>query len=714
MSKHAFLRLVLALALCALIAAFFALGGSEWLSLERIHTHLGQWRSAVEAHYFAGVAIYFALYVLATALSLPGATLLTLLGGALFGLAAGTLIISFASTLGATLAFLSARYLLRDSVERRFAKTMRTVNAGISQEGKGYLFGLRLAPLFPFFVVNLVMGLTRMRVSTYAWVSQLGMLPATLVYVNAGEQLGTLQSVSGILSPLMLASFILLAILPLASSALLRRYRKQARLRHWTKPKRFDTNLVVIGGGAAGLVASYIASAAGARVALIEAREMGGDCLNTGCIPSKALIRSARLAHEARHAADYGLSGSLQAPFSEVMARVKRVIARVAPHDSIERYTALGVECIQGKAQIISPWQVKVGERTLNARAIIIATGAAPAIPSIPGLDDCEPLTSETLWSLSTLPGHLLVIGGGAIGCEMSQAFARLGSRVTLLEAGAQLLPRDDIDTANSISAALQADGVNVVCHAILHQFSQANDHKQLSYSQQGQAHTLAFDQVLLATGRKARLSGFGLEQLGLLEDGKLILDDTLATRMPHIFACGDVAGPYQFTHMAAQQGWIAATNALQGLRRFKSDHSLVPMAVFTSPEAARIGLNENEAQAQGIAYETTRLDLAELDRAIADEANHGFIKVLTAKGSDRILGVSIVAEHAADMLAEWTLAMKHGLGLKKVLATVHGYPTWMEGNKAVAGLWQQAHTPAWALRLARWFLRRACHNPQH
>ncbi|MGL6072438.1 FAD-dependent oxidoreductase [Craterilacuibacter sp.] len=708
MSKHSFLRLALAFTLLALIAGFFAWGGSAWLSLERIHQHLASWRALLDAHYFSGVLVYFTLYVLATALSLPGATLLTLLGGALFGLVAGTVIISLASTLGATLAFLSARYLLRASIERRFSKAMQTVNAGLAQEGRSYLFGLRLVPLFPFFVVNLVMGLTRMRVSTYAWVSQLAMLPATLVYVNAGQQLGSLHSLSGIVSPLMLLSFVLLAALPLSSSILLRRWRLRTRLAPWRKPASFDINLVVIGGGAAGLVASYIAAKAGARVALIEAKALGGDCLNTGCVPSKALIRSAKLAHEARHAADYGLSGNLHVPFRDVMARVKRIIARIEPHDSAARYTALGVECISGHARIISPWQVKVGERTLSTRAIIIATGAQPAIPAIDGLADCAPLTSDTLWSLTDLPEHLLVIGGGAIGCELSQAFARLGSKVTLLEAGTQLLPRDDNDAALAIQAALRADGVNVVCQASLLHFSCDAEGKMLRYSHQGQEQQLSFDQVLLATGRKPRLSGFGLEELGLLDEGKLTLDTALATRIPHIFACGDVAGPYQFTHMAAQQGWIAAVNALQGLRRFKADTSLVPVSVFTSPELARIGLTENEALAQGIAYETTRLDLAELDRAIADEANHGFIKVLTAKGSDRILGVSIVAERGADMLAEWTLAMKHNLGLKKVLATIHAYPTWMEGNKAVAGLWQQDHTPAWALGLARRFLQRA------
>ncbi len=634
-----------------------------------------------------------------TGLSIPGATVLTLVGGAIFGFAWGTVLVSFASSVGATLAFLLSRFVLRDWVQTRFGAQLRRINEGIEREGAFYLFTLRIVPAVPYFAINLAMGVTPIRAWTFYWVSQIGMLGATLVYVNAGTQLASIASPTGILSPQVIGALVLLGFFPLVAKRVVEAWQARRVYSRWPKPRKFDRNLIVIGAGSAGLVAAYIAAAVRAKVTLIEKHRMGGDCLNTGCVPSKALLRSARLVSEIRNSSSYGIrKASAEFDFADVMERVQRVVRSVEPHDSVERYTSLGVECIQGAARITSPWSVQVGGRTLTARAIVIAAGARPLVPPIPGIENIRVLTSDNLWDLRELPRRLVVLGGGPIGCELAQAFARFGSQVTQVEMLPRLLAREDPEASALIEARFREEGIDVrVGHRAVR-----FEGKTLVCESAGRESRIEFDELLCAVGRAANVTGYGLEELGLpLTPARTLqTNEYLQCLYPNIYACGDVAGPYQFTHTAAHQAWYASVNALFGrFRRFRADYSVIPWATFTDPEVARVGLSEAEAKERGIACEVTRYDLAELDRAIADEAARGFVKVLTVPGKDRILGATIAGEHAGEMIAEFVAAMKHGIGLDKVLGTIHVYPTLAEANKYAAGAWKKAHAPQGLLR---------------
>lgn len=701
-----------------LVAAYFWLGLDRYLTLAAVQDRLGDFEAIRQASPIATALGFFGLYVLAAALSLPGAVILTLAAGAMFGLVGGALIVSFASSLGATLAFLASRYLLRDSVQARFGDRLKAINDGMAKDGALYLFTLRLIPVFPFFLVNLLMGLTPIRTSTYYWVSQLGMLAGTLVYVNAGTQLAQLSSLSGILSPGVLLSFVLLGVFPMIAKAALAFLQRRRVYAKWQQPNAFDRNLVVIGGGAAGLVTSYIAAAVKAKVTLVEAHKMGGDCLNYGCVPSKALIKSAKLAQQVRRADHYGLEAAMPAfSFRQAMARVHRVISEIAPHDSVERYTGLGVEVLQGRAKIVDPWTVEVtlndgGTQRLTTRSIVIAAGARPFVPPLPGLDEVGYVTSDTLWDefakLDTPPARMVVLGGGPIGCELAQSFARLGSQVTQIEMAPRIMIREDQEVSDLARDSLQRDGVAVLTGHKALRCERERDHKFIVVEHQGQEKRIEFDTLLCAVGRVARLKGYGLEDLGIPTERTVVVNEYLETLYPNIFAAGDVAGPFQFTHTAGHQAWYAAVNALFGsLKKFKVDYSVIPWATFTEPEVARAGLNEQDAREKNIPYEVTKYGIDDLDRAIADGSAHGFVKVLTVPGKERILGVTIVGEHAGDLLAEFVLAMKHGLGLNKILGTIHTYPTLAEANKYVAGEWKRAHAPqrvlAWLGRYHAW-----------
>lgn len=531
------------------------------------------------------------------------------------------------------------------------------------------------------------------------------MLPGTLVFVNAGRELGQLESLSGILSPGLLGAFVLLGVFPLIARKLLGLIQARRVYAGWDKPKNFDRNLVVIGAGAGGLVSSYIAAAVKAKVSLIEKHQMGGDCLNTGCVPSKALLRSAKLANELKKGEALGFTGVQgTVDFPAVMQRIQRVIADIEPHDSVERYTDLGVDVIQGEAKILTPWTVEVNGQTLSSRNLIIAAGARPFVPDIPGLEQIRAYTSDSIWTLREQPRWLLVLGGGPIGCELAQAFQRLGSQVIQVERGGRLLPREDANASEAVMASLRADGVDLRLQHQAERFEVVDGEPRMIARnlETGEPVTIAFDCLLLALGRKANVSGYGAEELGLTvrDNGTLETDEYLATRFPNIFAVGDVTGPYQFTHVAAHQAWYAAVNALfSGFKRFKADYRVIPHCTFTDPEVARVGLSEGEAQAQNTAYEVTRYGIDDLDRAIADEAAHGYVQVLTEPGKDRILGVTIVGEHAGELLTEYVLAMKYNMGLNKILGTIHSYPTMSEANKYAAGEWKRAHAPQGLLR---------------
>ncbi len=699
----------------ALIAAFFAFDLEQYFRLEYFKSQ----QAAIDLYYRANPALttvaFFTLYVLVTAVSLPVAGIMTLAAGAIFGLAWGTLIVSFASSVGATLAFLASRFLFRDWIRHKFGDKLRAIDAGVNREGGFYLFTLRLVPAFPFFVINLAMGLTSMKAWTFYWVSQLGMLAGTVVYVNAGTQIAAIDASGAILSPGLIGSFVLLGIFPLLTKKLVDVARRRKVYAGWTRPARFDRNLIVIGAGSAGLVTAYIAAAIKAKVTLIEKHKMGGDCLNTGCVPSKALIRSARFIAHVRRAHELGIrTASATFDFAEVMERVQRIVKTVEPHDSVERYTGLGVECIAGEARITTPWSVEVttagGAQTLTTRAIVIAAGARPFVPPIPGIDEVGYYTSDDIWKLRTLPPRLVVLGGGPIGSELTQCFARFGSQVTQVELLPRIMMREDPEVSDLVMQRFRAEGVNVLVNHRAKKFAVEAGEKVLICEHEGAEVRVPFDALLCAVGRVANTSGYGLEELGipLAQAHTVETNEYLQTRYPNIYACGDVAGPFQFTHTAAHQAWYASVNALFGdFRKFKADYSVIPWATFTDPEVARVGLNETEAREKGIAYELSVFDLAELDRAIADEEAHGLVKVLTVPGADKILGCTIVGEHAGDLIAEYVAAMRHGFGLNKILGTIHIYPTLAEANKYAAGVWKRNHAPqkllAWAGRFHAW-----------
>ncbi len=696
-------KVLLVAVIAAVIIAFFALDLGQYLSLEYFKSQQAGIDRFFQANPALTAGIYATIYIVVTALSLPGAAVMTLVGGAIFGLLWGTIIVSFASTIGATLAFLVARFLFKDAVQRRFGDSLRSVNAGVKRDGALYLFMLRLVPAFPFFVINLVMALTPIRTLTFFVVSQAGMLAGTIVYVNAGTQLAQIDSLGGILSPELIGAFVLLGVFPLIAKGIVRVIKSRRALKGWQKPQHFDRNLVVIGAGSGGLVAAYIAAAVKARVSLIEKHAMGGDCLNTGCVPSKALIRSGKfVAHVQRHA-EFGVrEASARFEFRDIMARVHRIIAKIAPHDSVERFTGLGVDVIEGEARITGPWTVEVDGQTLTTRHIVVATGARPFVPPVPGIEDVGYYTSDTIWSLEEDPGRLVVLGGGPIGCELSQAFHRLGAEVTQVEMQARIMAIEDHDVGRFVEERFHAEGIRVLVDHKATEFRVEDGEKVLVCDHEGETVRVAFDTLLVAVGRAANVKGFGLEDVGVkLDDrGRIDVDEHLQTAMPTIYACGDCVGPYQFTHASAHQAWHASVNALFGMfKRFKVDYSALPWSTFTDPEVARVGYSEDAADRDGVEYEVTRYDYGDLDRAITDEEGHGVVKVLTVPGKDRILGAAVVGEHAGDLIAEFTLAMRNGIGLNKILSTIHPYPTLMEANKFAAGEWKRAHAPQGALR---------------
>lgn len=696
-------KAVIVLVLVATIA------GLKFSGVEFSLEELSRQRSALTEHYHVNPAKFIALYLVAyigvTAVSLPGAVIFTLAGGAIFGFWLGTLLASIASTIGATLAFIAARYVFRDSIQQRFGAKLDTINRGVEREGKGYLFALRLVPLFPFFLINFLMALTTLPALTFLWVSQIGMLPGTMLYVNAGTQLATITSVGDIFSASIGLSFALLGIFPLLVKAIVGRIRERKQYAAFQRPTTFDYNVVVIGAGSGGLVTAYVVAALKGKVALIERNKMGGDCLNTGCVPSKALIRTSRLLADAKRAKDFGIHAMhAEFDFAEVMQRVQAVIQEIEPHDSVERYQKLGVDCIHGDARIISPFEVRVADRVITSRSIVIATGGRPFIPSLPGLTDAPVFTSDTIWELRKRPEKLIVLGGGPVGCELAQCFARLGSAVTIVQRGKRLLPKEDPEFSQLLVDQFQGEGLTVLLDLEAVRIESEEGRHFLVLADQ---RRIEFDALLLAVGRKATVTGLGLEELGfrVRDDGTLEADESLSATYPNIFTCGDVTGPYQFTHVASLQAGTAALNSLFGfLKRFKVDYRVIPWCTFTEPEIARVGISEQEGREQKIEFEVTTYSFSDLDRAIADADTRGMIKLLTPPGSDKILGVTVAGSHAGDLISEFVFAMKNGLGVKKIFNTIHIYPTLAESNRYVAGAWQRRNQPERLLRVVEKF----------
>lgn len=695
--KKKFLKALVAFCVVASFSIFALLDLESHLTFQSLKD-----KHALLLHFYSQnrietIAIFMFFYIAVTALSLPGAAVMSLAGGAVLGFWPGLIAVSFASSIGATLAFLTSRFVLRDWVQDKFKEKLKYVNNGMEKDGGFYLFSLRLVPAFPFFMVNLLMGLTPIKASTYYIISQLGMLPATVVFINAGTRLGEIKSVSDILSPSLALSFAVLGFFPLAARVSIQLINKRRFLSKFKKPEKFDYNLVVIGGGAAGLVSAYVAATVKAKVALIEKDKMGGDCLNTGCVPSKALIKTARVLSYSARAENFGLKAlTPYYDFKDIMKRVKDIINRIEPHDSSERYTGLGVECIKGMARITSPYTVNVGNRVLTTRNVIIATGASPFVPRLPGLEDVDCLTSDNVWELENLPGRLVVLGGGPIGCELAQCFARIGSKVTIIELAQTILNKEDLDVSNLIEKRLEAEGIKILLSHKALRVEKNSTGNMLVCEFPGNEVRVDFDKILIALGRKANVHGLGLEELGieLTPSGSVNVDEFMATSCPNIFCAGDVTGLYQFTHAASLQAWHASVNSLFGwIKKFKIDYNAMPWATFTDPEVARVGLNEKDALITGMPYEITKYALDDLDRAIADSEDHGFVKVLTKPGTDKIIGACIVGNHAADVIHEFVLAMKHGIGLNKILAMTHIYPTMSEACKFTAGQWKKERT---------------------
>ena len=703
-------RIVIFAIIAAIIGSFFLFDLGQYLTLESVQSRLSDLETFRDQNFLLTAGIYFLAYVAVAALSIPAALIITLLGGAVFGVFWGTLLVSFASSIGATLAFLVSRLLLRDWVQQRFGKYLAPINRGIEKDGAFYLFSLRMVPLFPFYIINLLMGLTPIKAWSFYWVSQLGMLLGTAVYVNAGSELAQISSLSGLVSAPVLISFSLLGLFPLAARFIVNALQANKALRQFRKPARFDTNAVVIGAGSAGLVTSLIIAGAKAKVTLVEKHKMGGDCLNTGCVPSKALIRSGRIMSYLRRAEEYGLQNVQgEVNFKAVMERVRGIIKTIEPHDSVERFTSLGVDCLQGEASIVSPYEVQVGDKKITTRAIVIATGARPLVPPIPGLDEVGYLTSDTVWELEELPRRLLVVGGGPIGCELAQAFHNLGSEVSQVDMAERIMPREDPEVSEQVTAKFTQQGIRVLTAHTLKSFSLRDGEKIMTAEHNGEAVEVAFDHVLLAIGRKANVEGFGLDSLPIMknDNGTLAINSAMQTTIPNIYACGDVAGPYQFTHMASFQAFFAAANSLLGgLWRLRANYRVVPWATFTDPEVARVGLSETEAKEQGIDYEITRYDLDHHDRSLADGEAHGFVKVLTVPGKDKILGATIVGYHAGELIGEFVFAMTHNMGLKKISAVTHIYPTLSEANKFSANAWRSARLPEKYFPLMEKFFR--------
>lgn len=691
-------RIFIIVVIALLVYLFFIFNLNEFFTLDYLKSSKELFENFYTANQLITIALYMCIYISVTALSLPGAAVMTLAGGALFGLFIGTIVVSFASSIGATLAFLVSRFLLKDYIQNKFSERLKAINEGIKKDGSFYLFTLRLVPIFPFFVINLAMGLTPITATRFYLTSQIGMFAGTVVYVNAGTQLAKIESLQNIMSPGLILSFVLLGIFPLIAKKIVEIIQARKVFAKHPKPKKFDYNLVVIGAGSAGLVASFIGAAVRAKVALIEKDKMGGDCLNTGCVPSKALIRSAKMLSYSKRSKEFGFKNSaVEFDFSQVMERVNSIIKKIEPHDSIERYTEMGVDCIIGDARVTSPFAVEVNGKKITTRNIVIATGARPFVPPIAGLDKIDYLTSDNLWSLRKLPEKLIVLGGGPIGCEMTQAFARFGSRVAQVEMTDRIMIREDRDISEFITKKFESEGVQVFTSHRAKEIIVKNSKKFLVCEHKGDEVRIEFDEIVVAVGRIANTAGFGLEELGvsLTDRGTIETDAFLRTNFPNIFCAGDVVGPYQFTHTASHQAWYASVNALFGkFKKFKADYRVIPWATFTDPEVARVGINEQEAKASNIGCEVTLYPINDLDRAIADSEDHGFVKILTQTGKDKILGVTIVGPHASDLIAEYIFAMKNNLGLNKILGTIHIYPSLAEANKLAAGVWRKQHKP--------------------
>jgi len=481
----------------------------------------------------------------------------------------------------------------------------------------------------------------------------------------------------------------------------------------WISPSTQEHyNLVIIGAGTAGLVTAAIAAAVGAKVALIEKNLMGGDCLNVGCVPSKGILRAAQAWASVSKLADFGVTipNNVEYDFSRAMQRMRQIRADISAHDSAKRFSELGVDVFFGTARFDGPGRVKFADTVLRYKKAAICTGARASAPPIPGLSEIDYLTNESVFELDTLPKRLAIIGAGPIGCELAQAFARFGSQVTLLEMEPRVLPREDPDAASLIAQSLVSDGVQLLCNAHIESAGTDVNSKTLTVVHQGASTTLPFDQILIGAGRRPNIENLGLDSVGVKTDRSgVVVDRRLRTSSRDIYAAGDVCFPFKFTHTADAMAQILIQNALFphpfGLGAAKTSDLIIPWCTYTSPEVAHVGLYEHEAIERGISIETHRVDMADVDRAIVGGATVGFAKLHLRQGSDEILGATIVAENAGELVSHITLLMNAGAGAKIIAKTIFPYPTQAEIHKKTVNAWRKAHFSARTRGLLqRWF----------
>src|SRR6266566_5169264 len=671
-----------------------------------------------------GPVIFVGIYIVATVFFIPG-SVLTLGAGAVFGMGLGSVCVSISATLGATAAFLVGRYLARDGIARKIEKNEKfaTIDRAVAEEGWKIVLLTRLSPVFPFTLLNYAFGLTRVKLSHYVLASWLGMMPGTVMYVYLGSLVnigaGHRQRTTGELVlygvGLLATVTVAVPVTRVARKALAKKIGStetvqtskgiisapsepvlvrppdthNARLVSYLHPPDWQNptpapsyNLVVIGAGTAGLVTAAGAAGLGAKVALVEKYLLGGDCLSVGCVPSKAVIRCSRAIFDANEAGRFGVrvGAPAQADFPAVMERMRKLRADLSPHDSAQRFAKLGVDVFLGEAQFTGPDTIQVAGKTLRFKRAVIATGARALQPPIPGLTEAGYLTNETVFSLTECPARLAVIGGGPIGCELAQAFQRLGSQVSLFHKNAHLLDREDMDAAALVQKAFIREGIRVFLNAKITRVERNAGGKILYYEAQGKEETLAVDEILAGAGRAPNVEGLNLETVGVQYDPRkgILVNDCLQTTNPRIYAAGDVCLTWKFTHAADFAARTVIQNALF-LGRKKVSALTMPWCTYTDPEIAHVGLYERDARERGVEVDTYVRESKEVDRAVLDGEEDGFVKFHVRKGHDDILGATIVARHAGEMISEISVAMAARIGLGKLASVIHPYPTQAE-----------------------------------
>ena len=728
-------------------------GGGRFLHAQDLLSTALDWIRGLGA---LGPVIFVVAYILATVFFLPG-SVLTLGAGALFGLVRGSILVSIASTLGAASAFLVGRYLARGWVEKRIEGNERfqAVDERVAREGWKIVGLTRLSPVFPFNLLNYAYGVTRVSLRDYFFASWIGMLPGTILYVYLGSLAGDLAAlgtagtsattarwilrVAGLLATVAVTVY----VARLAREALGERVVKGEAFaadpgtpaedeseRHeemlvapmdehnerlvsnvrppaWVNPQPAGRyNLVVIGAGTAGLVTAAGAAGLGAKVALVESRYLGGDCLNVGCVPSKCVIRSSRAFADAREAHRFGvrIPGEAEADFSAVMERMRRLRAGISDHDSAGRFQDLGVDVFLGEARFSGPDTVEAAGRSLRFKKAVITTGARAAAPPIEGLAEAGYLTNETVFNLTERPTRLACIGGGPIGSELAQAFGRLGSEVALFEMGPHILSREDGDAAEIVQEAFLREGIRLILGCTIRRVEQRTETKVLHFESNGESGSITVDEILVGAGRAPNVEGLNLEAVGVAFDPRrgIEVNDRLQTTNPRIYAAGDVCMQWKFTHAADAAARIVIQNSLFFGRK-KLGALTMPWCTCTDPEIAHVGMYEGDANERGVKLDTFFRRMKEVDRAVADGEVEGFVKVHVEKGTDKILGATIVAPHAGEMIGELTLAMVEGIGLKGISGVIHPYPTQAEAIKQVADLYNRTRlTPG----VKKWFQR--------